>query len=283
MRKPPLHTIMTREEERELIRQGQRGDTDARNKVVMNCSAIIWKWAHYYVPGYTSRTKDAREAMHQHVIAFLCERFPDFQLKRNVRFLTWATWWIRQQCMVFKNLYLHEGIRLPMKDLKTPSLREKIRGFSLFAPVDEFGMTFEGQLVNDDPLDEWMEEDDRQHRIRWVREVMQEMKPRDRAILLLRASGMTLEQVGNQKHIKVTKERVRQLEKRAFLELSERLYMASIKAKRERKASVQQQPVMTPVRDIQAVRQLADSLGGLQKLKDIIAVIEDLQKGKGAA
>lgn len=208
---PPLD----REEERRLIRRGQRGDTDARNQVVMTCNAMIWKWCWKFVPGHHPRARDERDAMHQHVVGSLCERFPLFDLKRKVRFLTWATWWIRQQCQMFINKELHDGIRLPLNDGRRDStVKPLLRGHLLSSPVsDTPDLDLRGILLVDSNVEALWEVEQRKARIRFIRGILARIGRRESVVLLRRAGGDSLRDIGEA--LGISKERVRQIEKRA--------------------------------------------------------------------
>jgi RNA polymerase primary sigma factor len=85
-------TYLSNDEQRELIKLGQAGDTEARNKVIMNFHNLIYKQAEYYCRFNKALVHDCAQVC----IVRLIEKFHLFDLERGVKFITWAFNWIRQ-------------------------------------------------------------------------------------------------------------------------------------------------------------------------------------------
>lgn len=80
---------LTREEERKLIRAGQRGCVESRNRVIMNIYHLIERDVikRLYMP---DQIQDAINF----AVSVLIEKFHKFELARNLRYSTYALYWV---------------------------------------------------------------------------------------------------------------------------------------------------------------------------------------------
>lgn len=192
----------------------------------------------------------------------LMEAAHRFELEREVRFATYAQWWIKSaiQDYVLRNgslvrtvtssrqksllFTLRKMLNQPDADnMPTPETRDKLAAqFSVSAAsVDrmaqrlsardqsldaEFGtsggMTLREMLPDDGPSPEQIvgDNDERHHRHAWLAEALAELPERERRIIVERHLGEDrpiLRDLGEE--FGVSKERIRQLEKRAFQRL----------------------------------------------------------------
>ena len=186
-----------------------------------------------------------------------------FDPDREVRFATYATWWIRaamqeyilrnwsivragtsagQKALFFKLRWLRakiEGSRTPesapareviahalkvsVKDVDDMSMRLGGRDQSLNEPVGEEGVDeWQDFLVDTGPSPEdiVVGHDEEGLRGRWLAEAITELNPREQLIVrrrFLEDDKSTLEEIGV--NLGITKERVRQIEHKAFEKL----------------------------------------------------------------
>jgi RNA polymerase sigma factor (sigma-70 family) len=217
--------FLTAKEERRLIRLGQRGDLDARNRVIMNVYYLI----NQQVGRRSKRLgNEFNDALHQ-VIVTLCEKFHKFELKRNLRYSTYARWWIRKSVSRYID---HMGlIQIPdymcRPQNKDTTSFEKYKKQALDAKKviaiepGEHGnkmVTQEGFLSRElqpDSIPEYLDD------LNAANKLLDTLRPRERKIIELRSQGNVLKQIGEK--LGITRERVRQIESEAKQKLRKRL------------------------------------------------------------
>jgi len=213
--------------ENELIAKALAGCIESRNAVIMNSSGVIWKIARRF----TGRNKVWNEECYQECVKTLCDKFHKFDLSRGVKWITWATWWIRQACFRYIQDQSHAGIRIPQhlhsasaKGIGIPYAQQARRMLSLsFGRFDDNPSKSMADEIIDyresRPVDLVTTYDNSQ----WVRSVLYRMRPVHRYVLLRRAMGETLAEIA--KVYSITRERVRQVEvvaREQFVKLARR-------------------------------------------------------------
>jgi len=214
--------------ENELIAKALAGCIESRNAVIMNSSGVIWKIARRF----TGRNKVWNEECYQECVKTLCDKFHKFDLSRGVRWITWATWWIRQACFRYIQLQAHNGIKLPQtmhsrnpKGVGIPFANQARRMASLSQEVadqNSGSVTVQCDFIADHREPQPFAMLSRREDARWLHSVLYKLKPVHRYVLLRRANGKTLQQIG--RYLSLTREGVRQVEERAkkhFVKLAE--------------------------------------------------------------
>lgn len=118
---PPV----THEQERELSRRIQSGDEDAlRELVVANLRFVV-----AYAKRYRSSSVPFLDLIHEGNLGLIqaAKKYDPFTQGQDVKFITYAVWWIRQAILHF----LAENgtaFRLPQKQANTLYRLERIRG-----------------------------------------------------------------------------------------------------------------------------------------------------------
>lgn len=83
--------ILTHEETCELFVKFAGGDMAARDKLVSSNQRLVWKIAR----GYQNRGIDVEDLVQEGLMG-LMKATEKFDIKRGVKFSTYATWWIKQ-------------------------------------------------------------------------------------------------------------------------------------------------------------------------------------------
>jgi RNA polymerase sigma factor (sigma-70 family) len=83
--------VLTREEERELLRMALNGDIKARNKIVEHNLRLV-----AYVAKSYARNEDTFMELYTEGYTVLFHAIDRFDLSKETKFSTYATWWIRQ-------------------------------------------------------------------------------------------------------------------------------------------------------------------------------------------
>ena len=134
---------------------------------------------------------------------------------------------------------LSEQFNMPAVDISRMDRRMTARDFSLNAPVsyaDEDGMEFMDTLEDEGPSPEAIVVSGQEAEVRhhYLKEAMRELSDRERHIFIerrLTEDPVTLEALGVQYGI--SRERVRQLENRAFDKVQEAVHKAALEGERE--------------------------------------------------
>ena len=85
---------LSREQERDLARRAQAGDTRARDEMVEANTALV----HSIALRYRSPRLETADLIQEGMVG-LCRAIQSFDPDRNLRFSTYATYWIRQRIL----------------------------------------------------------------------------------------------------------------------------------------------------------------------------------------
>lgn len=230
--KTPQNDYLTRKEERKLIRAGQKGCVESRNRVVMNIYYLIMREVGRY-----RKLRSHREDAINWVITILLDRFNTFDLKHNVRYSTYATYWIRKALQRFQPGLIHvpQAFIQPTKEIRTSRWflenEEFVARSKRIASIEPSHyrrstnafnrdrLNFEDQFISREaaPFEHLAKEDDSQ----LAREMLNSLPARDREVLLRRCNGERLREIGDE--FGLTRERVRQIEFKSIKLLRQRL------------------------------------------------------------
>lgn len=89
---PPATSMLEREEERELLMRARRGDQRARDRIVMSHMRLVLAAAKRRARGSV-----ALDDLVQEGVLGLLEAIERFDVARDVRFSTYASYWVRER------------------------------------------------------------------------------------------------------------------------------------------------------------------------------------------
>lgn len=255
--------LLSHEEEIKLARRIKRGDSEARKKMVQANLRLVVNIAKRYV--YTG--VPMLDLIEEGNIG-LMKATRKYDHKRGYRFSTYAAWWIKQHIMraianqgktiripvymvesVLKYKKMLDVLRHRLKRTPTPSEIGKSMGLStkkineithvslaqptsLEAPVGEENagqflelIEDESATLPDEKLSGVLQEEH-------IGQLLSKLDKRSRNVLLLRfgikgGSALTLQDIANR--LKITKERVRQIETRAMKNLKDLIIEEGVK------------------------------------------------------
>jgi RNA polymerase primary sigma factor len=243
--------LLTREEERELVRRKDDGDEDAKRKLIESNLRLVMSITRHYTRAGVPLLDLIQEGN-----LGLIRAVEKFDYRMGYKLSTYATWWIRQSITraladqgrtIRLPVHVAEQVRrmmrarrqLAQKLNRDPTTKEladesglpeqRIEELlelvedpvSLETPVGD-GESLYGDLIEDKNSDRPDEETAINLRRKELALALQSLNPRMRHVIELRfglagSDPKTLEEVGE--GLGITRERVRQLESRALREL----------------------------------------------------------------
>ena len=244
--------LLSAQREYEIARRVERGDRDARNHLIEANLRLVVSIARRYI----GQGLSLEDLIGEGNIG-LIRAVTKFDVNKGFRFSTYATWWIKQS-ITRALLEGTRSVRLPVyimeevmrvkrmtrqlyQELGREPTMEQIgerlditgervgellvwaeKVFSLDAPLSEDDESSLGDMIEDQSAQGPLELTDRSLLRQEVRRALSNLNQREREVIELRFGLLddhdyTLEEVGRK--LKVTRERVRQIEERAIRKL----------------------------------------------------------------
>lgn len=244
------HKILTKEEELALIEKAKAGDEEAKNELITSNLRLVVNIAK----GYLHKGLSFIDLISEGNLG-LIYAINKFDIEKGFRFSTYAVWWIKQSIMKAIIVKGRE-IRIPsykydILNKMNKYITDRLQTGGTYPTVEEIGaeIRLEPDKVKDlirdfqDPMSLSMtigddicledviaqeqensmeEEIFREMGRKRVRELVEQLDEREKEILRQRygldgSEIYTLEEIG--KRLKITRERVRQIEKRTLQKL----------------------------------------------------------------
>ncbi len=246
-------TPITEEEEKELARRIKKGDPEAIKRLVEGNLRFVVS----YVKKYQGMGLSLLDLINEGNLGLL-EAAQRFDPDRNVKFISYAVWWIRQAVVHALSQYAHQ-FNLPQKisdkisrlnkeaealrkELGREPRREELAERLRISPeevadlelIQEKGLSLSDKIGDDEELEveDWVSDElapSVEYQIikssieQQLRSVLGELDEREATVLKLRFGidgdePMTLQEIGDR--MGLTRERIRQIEQKAIRKLA---------------------------------------------------------------
>lgn len=244
--------LLTRDEEKELAKKNEKGDTEARNKLIQSNLRLVVSIAKRYVGRSPNLT--LLDLIQEGNIG-LARAVDKFDYRRGFKFSTYATWWIRQAitraladqsrtiripvhmvetiskyAQVKRRLFQDLG-REPLPEEIAVEMGVDVEKIRHIIKISQDTIPFETPVGDEDEgstLGDFIEDEKEITPVQsaslrllgdQIKEIVNDLQPREQKILRMRFGlddGIThtLEEVGNE--FGVTRERIRQIEFKAL-------------------------------------------------------------------
>jgi RNA polymerase primary sigma factor len=207
---------LSREEQIVLARRYKdTGDMKAREQCILS----IWPWGLRLARRYSEFCGVDFLELASVAAVGMIEAVDSFDPSRNLSLVTWATWHIRKELLIFTKQHAHI-IDLPQHVWaetsgechdKAMRVREGVKQIDEQYPVAD--RTDDERKADDD--------EETEYRLALVRQALSHLSERDRRVVLGRMDGKLLRVIGDE--LGYTRERIRQIEKQAIGELRKNL------------------------------------------------------------
>lgn len=207
---------ISREKERELMVKAKNGDIEARNQIITANLRFVFDIAKKY-RGQGVDIADLISEGNKGILKALDK----FDVNKNVKFFTYAVWWIRQHMMQAIENKKNTDINEVNFDDEFPTENQTIENFNPNNNNNEDNFYYEGkdiEDVNGDGRYETNEEEDQKHFV--VQKLLATLDERERVIIMKYFGiendddGHNLEEIS--KEVNLSTERVRQLKVKAI-------------------------------------------------------------------
>jgi len=244
--------LLTSDEEKELAKKNEKGDLEARNKLIQSNLRLVVSIAKRYIGRSPNLT--LLDLIQEGNIG-LARAVDKFDYRRGFKFSTYATWWIRQAItraladqsrtiripvhmvetiskytQVKRRLFQDLG-REPLPEEVASEMGIDVEKVRHIIKISQDTISFEAPIGDDDEdssLGDFIEDEKGITPVQsaamrllgdQIKEIINDLQPREQKILKMRFGledgvAHTLEEVGNE--FGVTRERIRQIEFKAL-------------------------------------------------------------------
>ncbi len=208
---------ISRERERELMIKAKNGDVDARNEIITSNLRFVFDIAKKY----RGRGVDIADLISEGNKGLL-KAIDKFDTTKNVKFFTYAVWWIRQHMMQAIEEKLEDEVNEVSFDDQFPNENKEIVDISFYNSDDDDIFYYDGGDIADDANEEsvFAVNEDLNQKDFVVKKLLATLDDRERVIIMKyfgienQDNGHNLEEIGVD--LNLSTERVRQLKVKAI-------------------------------------------------------------------
>lgn len=208
------YSPMPRQKERELMKKAKEGDIEARNEIVTANLRFVFDIAKKY-RGHGVDIADLISEGNKGILYAIDK----FDMKKDVKFFTYAVWWIRQHMMqAIEDKMDSERVEVNFDD-EFPAENQRIDNISVSGDDDSF--YYEGNDIEDSDMTnsyDSKEENSNKHFV--VQKLLATLDDRER-VIIMKYFGMENDDDGHNldeisSEVGLSTERVRQLKVKAI-------------------------------------------------------------------